>query len=86
MIPTYDKCFFFNKGSIDGDKLNLKGKEKVGRWFTSGMYRNTILEESERGNWRKYLKIGVKYKSCSSPPFACGWFGPFRFEPKQCAC
>ncbi len=57
--PTYQKHFFFQHGSKNNDFLNIKGKEKEGKWFASANNQNRFLDPQERGTWLNYLKIGI---------------------------
>lgn len=57
--PTYKKHFFFEFGSKNNDFLNIKGKEKEGKWFASANNQNRFLDEREKGNWLNYLKICI---------------------------
>ena len=57
--PTYKKYYFFAYGSKNNDFLNIKGKEKEGKWFASANNQNRFLDEREKGSWLNYLKIGI---------------------------
>ncbi|NHB58534.1 kinase [Acinetobacter sp. 194] len=57
--PTYKKHFFFDYGSKNNDFLNIKGKEKEGKWFASANNQNRFLDEREKGTWLNYLKINI---------------------------
>lgn len=57
VAPTYDKKYFFEHGSSDGDKFKIKGKEKEGKWFASALHQGQNLDPRERGNWMYYLRI-----------------------------
>lgn len=57
--PTYQKHFFFEFGSKNNDFLNIKGKEKEGKWFASANNQNRFLDSRERGTWLNYLKICI---------------------------
>lgn len=59
VAPTYHKQFFFTNGSSNGDFLNIKGKEKNGKWFASAMHQNKSLSTDERGNWFNYFQICI---------------------------
>jgi len=54
VAPTYPKNFFFSHGSIQNDMLNIKGREKEGKWFASTKLRKRLAPE-EKGTWRSYL-------------------------------
>ena len=57
VVPTYDRHFFFQHGSVNNDFLGIKGKEKEGKWFASASNRNKYLAAEEKGNWLSYLRI-----------------------------
>ncbi|CAK8716594.1 Protein kinase domain-containing protein [Candidatus Electrothrix aarhusensis] len=59
VVPIYQDHFFFATGSINNDFLNIKGREKEGKWFASPSNRNKYLDPSERGNWLDYLRISI---------------------------
>lgn len=59
VAPSYSKEFFFEYGSSNNDSLNIKGKEKEGKWFASASNQNRFLDDREKGDWSKYLKICV---------------------------
>lgn len=59
LVPTYQDHFFFAKGSANKDFLNIKGKEKEGKWFASPTNRYKYLEKSEQGDWSSYIKICI---------------------------
>src|SRR5574344_1320276 len=46
--PTYQKQFFFKKGSINNDFLGIKGKEKEGKWYASAKNLNKFLAPEEK--------------------------------------
>jgi serine/threonine protein kinase len=58
--PTYQKQFFFKKGSINNDFLGIKGKEKEGKWYASAKNLNKFLTPEEKGDWFKYLQICIR--------------------------
>lgn len=58
--PTYPKHFFFQYGSKNGDMLGIKGKEKEGKWFSTGTHQQKYLDDRERGNWRDYLSVCIR--------------------------
>lgn len=57
VCPTYQKKFYFTTGSVKGDFLNIKGREKEGKWFASAKNQNTFLAPEEKGDWFKYFQI-----------------------------
>lgn len=60
VCPTYQKHFFFSKGSVNNDFLKIKGKEKEGKWFASAKNQNRFLAPEERGDWFKYFQICIR--------------------------
>lgn len=60
VCPTYQKHFFFSKGSINNDFLGIKGKEKEGKWFASAKNQNKFLAPEERGDWFRYFQICIR--------------------------
>ena len=59
VMPTYPRQFFFQYGSRSGDFLNIKGKEKEGKWFASAFHQNKNLDPREKGDWFKYFIICI---------------------------
>lgn len=57
VVPVYDNDFFFKYGSRNNDALNIRGKDKEGKWFTSASNREKFLDPREKGNWLTHLKI-----------------------------
>jgi serine/threonine protein kinase len=57
--PTYQKHFFFEFGSKNNDHLQIKGKEKDGKWFASASNRNRFLDDREKGTLISYIKICI---------------------------
>jgi len=58
--PTYASHFFFKYGSQDNDKFGIKGKDKEGKWFSTGTHQQKYLDPRERGDWRGYFQVCVK--------------------------
>ncbi len=58
--PTYPPYFFFNFGSKNNDMLGIKGKEKEGKWFSTGTHQQKYLDDRERGNWLDYIRICIR--------------------------
>jgi serine/threonine protein kinase len=58
-VPSYQPHFFFRWGSKNDDFLNIRGKEKEGKWFASASNQSRFLDPRERGDWLGYLRIGV---------------------------
>lgn len=56
VAPFYDKAFFFEFGSNNGDKFKIKGRDKEGKWFV-GSLRDRHLDPREKGNWLTYFQI-----------------------------
>ena len=59
VAPTYAKHFFFQHGSLNGDVLSIRGKEKEGKWFASPFLKYGQLATNERGDWFSYLRICI---------------------------
>lgn len=59
VVPFYRECFFFEYGSRNNDMLQIKGKDKDGKWFASASNRNRFLDERELGTWMTHLKICI---------------------------
>ena len=59
VCPTYNKKFYFTKGSINNDFLQIKGSEKQGKWFASAKNQNKFLAPEEKGDWFKYFQICI---------------------------
>ncbi|MBF0623476.1 MAG: kinase [Magnetococcales bacterium] len=57
VAPVYKPYFFFAHGSVDNDKLGIKGKEKEGKWFASASNRSKFLAPQEKGSWLTHLRI-----------------------------
>jgi serine/threonine protein kinase len=60
VVPVYRDSFFFEFGSVNGDVLNIKGREKQGKWFASAHNQNKFLDKREKGDWSGYLSICLK--------------------------
>jgi len=60
IAPTYPQKFFFQYGSKNSDALNIKGKEKEGKWFASPKLRNRFVDPRELGDWRMNLRMCVR--------------------------
>ncbi|AUZ05725.2 MULTISPECIES: helix-hairpin-helix domain-containing protein [Vitreoscilla] len=59
VVPFYRDCFFFDYGSRNDDMLNIKGKDKDGKWFASANNRNKFLDPRELGDWMTHLKVCI---------------------------
>jgi serine/threonine protein kinase len=57
--PVYQDYFFFKYGSVNNDFLDIKGREKEGKWFASPTNRYKYLDPKERGDWLKFLRISI---------------------------
>ena len=57
VLPRFKAPFLFEYGSIKNDFLNIKGKEKEGKWFASASNQNSYLAKEEKGDWLGYLRI-----------------------------
>lgn len=58
--PAYQKNFYFKHGSTNTDQLNIRGKEKDGKWFATASLHFKYLDQRERGNWVRYLQICIQ--------------------------
>ena len=58
--PTYPKHFFFQYGSKNRDMLGIQGKEKEGKWFSTGTHQQKFLDDRERGTWRDYFSVCIR--------------------------
>ncbi len=59
VMPTYQRQFFFQHGSVNDDMLGIKGKEKNGKWFASAKNQNRFLHDAEKGDLLSYLRISL---------------------------
>lgn len=59
VAPVYGQNFFFKHGSVQGDILGIKGKEKEGKWFASASNRAKFLAAEEKGNWLGHLQVAL---------------------------
>lgn len=57
VAPTYAKQFFFEHGSRNNDMLQIKGKEKEGKWFAASNLRNRFVDPRELGDWLNHIKV-----------------------------
>ncbi len=57
VVPFYQKRFFFEYGSRNDDMLQIRGKEKEGKWFASASNRSKFLDPRELGNWMTQIKL-----------------------------
>ncbi len=57
VAPTYAKNFFFEYGSKNNDSLQIKGKEKEGKWFAASNLRNRFVDSRELGDWLNHIKV-----------------------------
>lgn len=58
--PAYPSHFFFSHGSRNNDALGIRGKEKEGKWFSTGTHQQKWLDERERGTWLDYLRVCIR--------------------------
>ena len=59
ICPAYPQNFFFGKNSVKaGINLNLAGKEKKSKWFTSTKLRKYLTDE-EKGDLQKMICISI---------------------------
>lgn len=56
VVPAYPKDFFFK---YKGQKNDLKGVTKVGKWFTSPDLHFSHLDAREVGDWRSFFNISL---------------------------
>ena len=59
VTPFYRDCFFFQYGSNNNDQLNIKGKDKDGKWFATAGHRSKFLDPRELGDWMMHLKVCI---------------------------
>lgn len=59
VAPVYGQSFFFRHGSVQGDILGIKGREKEGKWFASASNRSKYLAPEEKGSWLSYLQVAL---------------------------
>lgn len=59
VAPFFQKHFFFEHGSPNGDFLGIRGKEKEGKWFASAANQSRFLDARERGDWRSYFRVCI---------------------------
>ena len=57
IAPTYANHFFFEYGSKNNDMLNIKGKDKEGKWFAAPNLRNRFMDPRELGDWLNHIKV-----------------------------
>ncbi len=57
VAPLYPKRFFFEYGAVGDDKLQIRGKEKESKWFSSAQNRFHFLDMRERGNLQQWLLV-----------------------------
>ncbi len=60
VVPAYEPHFYFKTGSIDNDTLNIKGKEKQGKWFSTCRNHNKLLHPEERGDWLSRIRSMIR--------------------------
>ena len=60
IAPFYDKSYFFKHGSANNDMLNIRNKEKNGKWFASAVHFNRHLDAHEKGDWRMYFRLLIR--------------------------
>ncbi len=57
VAPTYANHFFFEYGSKNNDMLQIKGKEKEGKWFAAPNLRNRFVDSRELGDWLSHIRM-----------------------------
>lgn len=60
VVPFYESEFFFKHGSRNNDSLNIKGRDKEGKWFASANNRSKFLDPRELGDWSLHLKLCIQ--------------------------
>lgn len=58
VCPTYPSQFFFGADAANVDTLDLAGKDKKSRWFTSPKV-NKYLRDEEKGDFRSMLSVSI---------------------------
>lgn len=56
VAPIYAQHFFFEYGSKNNDMLQIRGKEKEGKWFAAPNLRNRFVDSRELGDWLNHIK------------------------------
>ncbi len=56
IVPAYHKQFFFQH---PGPLHNLKGEEKIGKWFAAPDQHFALIDPREIGDWRSYFNISL---------------------------
>lgn len=59
VAPAFQQQFYFEHGSLNGDFLGIKGKEKQGKWFASAKHQKGSLDPRERGTWLSYFRVCI---------------------------
>lgn len=72
VAPTYSGHFYFEHGSRDDDALEIKGKEKEGKWFAAANLRKRYVDPRELGNWLNHLKVCVLLSRAARRMHAAG--------------
>jgi serine/threonine protein kinase len=78
IVPVYNSCYFFKKGFNTGatQLSSIVGKEKDGKWFATGLYRNKSyrlhLDQSELGDWWKFIRICLNVSRAVARMHAAG--------------
>ena len=60
IAPFYHSQFYFKHGSRNNDMLNIKGREKEGKWFASANNRARFIDPRELGNWSLHIKLCIQ--------------------------
>ncbi|HOZ59587.1 MAG TPA: lipopolysaccharide kinase InaA family protein [Nakamurella multipartita] len=60
VVPSYQDHFYCQHGSINGDVLQIKGREKEGKWFASASNRSKFLDPLEKGTWLSHLQVCLR--------------------------
>ena len=72
VAPFYDAELLFQFGSRNNDMLNVKGREKEGKWFSSPSNRAKYLDPRELGNWLNMLKVCIMIARATRRMHAAG--------------
>ncbi|MBC7735963.1 MAG: kinase, partial [Candidatus Saccharibacteria bacterium] len=72
VVPAYLSYFFFAHGSVNDDMLEIKGREKEGKWFASASNRSKFLVAQEKGSWLTHLQITLMISRAVRRPPAAG--------------
>ena len=60
VTPFYQPQFFFKYGSRNNDMLDIRGREKEGKWFASANNRAKFLDPKELGDWSLHIRLCIQ--------------------------